>query len=287
MVEVPENFSMNPLNQYLRQPSIYLKLPSGGRYWTPGSLEMPVNGELPILPMSTRDEIMLNTPDALMNGQGVVDVIQSCVPNIKNAWEMPVLDVDAILIAIRIASFGEMMQYTSTCTQCQNADEFEIDLRAMLDLTVKVDEYLKPVDYKGMQIYIKPINYHVINSQNLDQFEQNRLIITVNNADLSEEERVLRFNDIFKNMTRHTLTNIAGSIDHIVTPDGVKVADRQHIMEFIENSERQLFATMKEKIAVINAAVPEKSIPSKCSECGHSQNSPFTFDQANFFAFAS
>jgi hypothetical protein len=92
MVEVPENFSMNPeqlaqmqhsqnpLQRFMRQPSIYLKLPSEGKYFgQQGAVEMPVNGELPMLPMSTRDEIVLNTPDALMNGQGVVDIIQSCM----------------------------------------------------------------------------------------------------------------------------------------------------------------------------------------------------------------
>ena len=122
MVEVPENFSMNPeqvaqmqnsqnpLQRFMRQPSIYIKLPSNGVFWAQGAVEMPVSGEIPVLPMSTTDEITLNTPDALMNGVGVVDMIHSCCPNIKNAWEIPVTDLDIILIAIRIASYGEKME---------------------------------------------------------------------------------------------------------------------------------------------------------------------------------
>jgi hypothetical protein len=128
MADVPETFSMNmepnPLNQYLRQPAIHLKLPSGGEYWPMGTLEMPITGEVPILPMSTRDEIVLNTPDALMNGQGVVDVIHSCVPNIKNAWAMPAMDLDAVLIAIRIATYSEKMSYSHCLMileQCQTS----------------------------------------------------------------------------------------------------------------------------------------------------------------------
>ena len=31
------------------------------------------------------DEITFKTPDALLNGQATVDVIQSCIPNIKDA----------------------------------------------------------------------------------------------------------------------------------------------------------------------------------------------------------
>jgi hypothetical protein len=300
MVDVPQNFSMtpeqimqmqqqseNPLQKYLRQPAIYLKLPSGGKYWPAGTLDMPVNGELPILPMSTKDEIVLNTPDALMNGQGVVDVIQSCVPNVKNAWTMPIMDVDAVLIAIRIASYGEKMEYRSTCTACQNQDEYEIDLREFLDLNIDASAYAQPFEYKGMQISLRPINYYTINLQNLDQFEQQRMITMLSNDTLSEEEKQARYYEIFKNMTRYTIKNISGSIEKIVTPDGQTVTDEQHIEEFLENSERQLFATMREKMEEVNKGIPEKAVTSTCSECNEQYKSPFTFDQANFFAFAS
>jgi hypothetical protein len=90
----------NPLSQYFRQPSIYIKLPSGGQFYPPGALDMPPNGELPILPMTAVDEITYRTPDALYNGVATVDVIRSCVPNIIDPWCIPVIDVDPLLIAI-------------------------------------------------------------------------------------------------------------------------------------------------------------------------------------------
>ena len=55
---------------------------------------MPENRELPVYPMTAIDEITYRTPDALFNGQAVVNVIHSCVPNIKNAWEIPGTDLD-------------------------------------------------------------------------------------------------------------------------------------------------------------------------------------------------
>jgi len=301
MVDVPENFSMspemmaqfqqqtheNPLQKYLRQPAIYVSLPSKGQYWTHGSIDMPVNGELPVLPMSTRDEIVLNTPDALMNGQGVVDVIHSCMPNIKNAWEMPLTDVDTVLIAIRVASYGETMEYRSVCPECNTEDSYEIDLRQFLDLGVDITGYQTPFEYKGMQIHLKPINYSVINIQNLDQFEQQRMVLTLNNDALSEEEKQARYHEIFRNMTRYTIKNISGSISKIVTPDGIEVSNAEHIEEFLENSERQLFATMRAKMEEVNKGIPDKSVHNTCSDCSHEYTSPFTFDQANFFAFAS
>ena len=300
MVDVPQNFSMtpeqimqmqqkpeNPLTKYLRQPAIYLKLPSEGKYWEQGSLDMPLNGELPVLPMSTKDEIVLNTPDALMNGQGVVDVIESCVPNIKNAWKMPLTDVDSVLIAIRVASYGESMEYNSTCPSCSNSDSYEIDLRQFLDMGADISGYLVPFDYKGMQVHLKPIDYSVINIQNLDQFEQQRMVVTLNNDTLSEEDKQARYYEIFRNMTRYTIKNVSGSIDRIVTPDGQTVTNTEHIEDFLENSERQFFSTMRTKMEEVNKGIPPKHVTNTCSECQHQYESPFTFDQANFFAFAS
>jgi hypothetical protein len=57
----------NPLTQYFRQPAIYIRLPSQGKFYPPSALNMPPNGELPILPMTSNDEITYRTPDALFN----------------------------------------------------------------------------------------------------------------------------------------------------------------------------------------------------------------------------
>ncbi len=98
----------NPLNKYFRQPAVYVSLPTEGNY-PPTVLEKSQTGEIGVMPMTARDEIKFKTPDALMNGQGVVDVIQSCVPQIKDAWQISNYDLDTILIAIRIATYGETM----------------------------------------------------------------------------------------------------------------------------------------------------------------------------------
>ena len=90
--------SANPLKAFFRQPAIYLKLPSNGAYWPEDAIEFPTNRELPVYPMTAVDEITYRTPDALFSGQSVVNVIESCIPNIKNAWSAPFVDVNSILI---------------------------------------------------------------------------------------------------------------------------------------------------------------------------------------------
>ena len=84
----------NPLKQYFRQPAIFIQLPSQGKFYKDGALVPTANGEYPVLPMTTLDEITYRTPDALFNGTAVANVIESCVPNIRDAWAMPGMDVD-------------------------------------------------------------------------------------------------------------------------------------------------------------------------------------------------
>ena len=297
MVDVPDNYSMNPeqiaqmqqnpLQKFMRQPAIYIKLPSNGMYYPPGTAQIPENKELAVMPMSTRDEITINTPDALMNGQGVVDMIHSCIPQIKNAWLIPVTDLDTILIGIRIASYGEKMEYSSKCPKCENEDNYEIDLREFMDMKVDMSLYSKPFEYKGMQVYVQPINYDTLNKQNLETFEQQRLVVMIQDADLSEEKKQKRFQEIFRTMTNYTVSNIVGSIEKIVTPEGTIVNNESHIDEFVRNAERQFYEELRKYMDTIANAVPEKTVTTVCTECKNQYKVPFTFDQANFFAFAS
>ena len=121
-------FDSNPLAKHFRQPAIYIKLPSNGKFWPDNTLDLPLTGEIPVMPMTTKDEILLRTPDALMNGSGVVEVMQSCVPNIKNAWVAPSIDIDTIFIAMRIASYGHSMDMETICPKCQEKNLYGIDL---------------------------------------------------------------------------------------------------------------------------------------------------------------
>jgi hypothetical protein len=113
----------------MRQPKIYITLPSKGNYWTEGSLEFTETGEFPVYSMTARDELLFKTPDALMNGQALVDVIESCMPNVKNAWDMPTIDLDTVLIAIRLATYGEYMNFVYKVPVVNEEEEYQIDLK--------------------------------------------------------------------------------------------------------------------------------------------------------------
>lgn len=278
----------NPLQKYMRTPQIYITLPSEGKYWANDSIEMPVNGEVPVLSMSTRDELVLKSPDALMNGQAVVDVIQSCVPCIKNAWEMPIIDLDAILIGIRIATYGELMGYSSSCPECSEFNEYEIDLKNFLVEQVDVSTYEALIEYEDLKIKLHPNNYRCVNTNNMEIFEQQRLVNLVNDESLDTEQKQEKFNEIFSKMTDLTVKAAIQSVEYIEIPEGPeKITDQNIIGEFISNSNRSVFESIDKHQQKINESIPDKNIKTTCPDCGHEYLTPFTFDQSNFFALAS
>ena len=163
----------NPLAKHFRQPAIYLRLPSNGKHWPESALNLPANGEIAIYPMTTRDEITLRTPDALMNGAGVVSVIQSCCPDIVNAWEMPSIDVDAIIIAIRIATYGHEMILNNACPECKEVNDYGVDLRVVLD-NISMPDYKTAVEFDTLKIKLQPQPYFNFNKTSQAQYEEQK-----------------------------------------------------------------------------------------------------------------
>jgi hypothetical protein len=275
----------NPLSQYFRQPSIYIKLPSQGQYYPVGALDMPANQELPVLPMTAIDEITYRTPDALYNGSATINVIQSCVPNIKNAWDIPSTDLDTVLIGIRIASYGHEMELASTCPACQHATELTCDLRHVLDQIQKPD-YSQCIPAGDMEIFLRPMTYKNLNDNNQVQFEQQKLLQTLGEADLPEADKLTALGDALKKVTELTVHSLAQSIGAIKTPTAL-VSEPEYIAEFLKNCDRKLFNRIRDRILELKAKSEMQPLKLECPECHHKYEQLITLDMSSFFESAS
>lgn len=283
--------SDNPLKGYFRQPKIFIRLPSEGKYYPSGTLEITETGELPVYPMTATDEIALKTPDALLNGQSTVDVIQSCIPGIKNAWHMPNLDLDAILIAIRIATYGEMMQVDTKVPNVGEERTYEVDLRQVLD-SLTNNHFEEIIEVDDLVIHITPMSYSEFTKNALKTFEEQRIFSLVNDNEISEEEKISRFNQSFKKLTALTVGMISDSISAIEM-NGEKVSDHNHIKEFLENADKKFYNTIvthieeqKNKFSIkpLQVQTEQEDIDKGAPE---TYEVPIIFDQSNFFAHGS
>jgi hypothetical protein len=275
----------NPLANYFRQPKLYIKLPSQGRFYPEDALDKSEIDEYPVYAMTAKDELMLKTPDALMNGQATTEVIKSCVPAIKNPWRMPSIDLDAVLIAIRIATYGENMEFSSTCPACNNINDLVFNLLGYLDQTSHFD-FESEIDLSPLKIFIRPYSYKEVTQTNIKTLQQRRIIDIVNDETMSEEEKLEQFGESFVKLTQLTVDVIAGCVEKIETPEGV-VEDQAMIKDFIENSDKSTFNAINARIVDLKNKIALKSQNVKCQECEHEYSLEITMDQANFFAVGS
>ena len=278
----------NPLNKYFRQAAIHIALPSGGNY-PPHVVTPTATGEFPVMPMTAKDEIKFKTPDALMNGQGVVDVIESCIPNIKDAWQIKSHDVDTILIAIRIATYGETMDLQFNVPTINEQVTHTINLPATLD-QIRQDKIQDTVTLKdGLIVETRPLTYRDMTQTSLQTFQQQKMYSSVQNSDISDEEKVKRFDESFKALTELNSKVLLKNISKITTPEGSEVSDPAQIKEFVDNANATLITELQDELAVIRVQGSVKPLTLKATEDQIKKGAPatyqvpVTFDTANFF----
>jgi hypothetical protein len=280
--------SGNPLKKYFRQPKIYLKLPSRGRFYTPGSLVMTESGELPVYPMTAKDELMFKTPDALLNGEATVSVIKSCIPNIANPWGMPSTDSDAVLIAIRLATYGEKLDINTKVPNTGEERTFQVDLRMLLDQlsTFEFNPYVQIDDY--MSVEIKPSTYKEFTENALKTFEEQRIFRLVNDDTIPDDKKLAAFSNSFRKLTELTVDLVVNSVSCIDTADG-KVTDKAYIREFFNNADSSTFDKILKHLEKMkdDSRIKPFKVQSTAEdiEAGAPEEYeiPITFDQSNFF----
>ena len=278
----------NPLKKYFRQPKVYITLPSQGKFYPQGTIDYPENGEFPVYAMTAKDELTMKTPDALLNGQATVDVVQSCVPNIKDAWQMPSIDLDAILVAIRIATYGEQLEITSKVPKLGDERTYSVDLRKILNKLVTV-QYNDTVKLHDMVVKLRPLTYREFSSASIKTFEEQRIFRLVNDDTVPDEEKLVKFNESFKKLTNITIDTLNYCIDKIIIDDN-EVSNKTHIKEFVDNADKNFFSFITEHLTeekkkfqiepmrVISTEEDiERGAPAEFEV-------PITFDQSNFFA---
>ena len=270
----------NPLKQYFRRPSIYLKLPSGGKMYSASVLDMPDNGELPVYPMTAIDEISSKTPDALYNGTAMADIIKSCIPAIKDPWAINSIDLDAILVAIKSSSGGNDLTLTSECPACKEVSEYSVNLAGILS-QLKSGDYERELSFNELSIKFRPLTYKEMNEASLAQFEAQRIFVALD-AEENAEVKQKKMQDALKYLTDITMNILSQTIMYIKTPAAF-VEENTFILDFLQNCDKNAFVTIRDYNAALKAQNEVKPLKIKCVDCSHEYEQQFTLNTSDFF----
>ena len=274
------------LKDFYRSPKLYVQLPTGGKFYKEDTIDWPDTNELPVYAMTPKDELTIRNPDALLNGDAVLRLLKSCVPDIKIPENIVAPDMELLLVAIRAASEKDRkFTVNQDCPECSAENSFDLDLSVAVqdfeDIGARSDFNLS----NGLKVTIKPANYLYSIQTAKQMLEQANLLGKITNEDYTHEnERLSNIGKAFEKMAQYNYAVLVNSIDSISIPDSdVVVTDYEEILEFIDNVEAKIGKELDEAVSSVNNGGINKIHKTACPECSHEYEIPVDFDPVSFF----
>ena len=272
----------NPLSKYFRAPGISLKLPSGGNFQPQGNVQFTPNGDIAVLPMRGGDELLMKSPDALMSGQAIEECIKSCVPSVVNPQLLPTPDVDALLLAIRAATYGDQMDIECECPKCKAENAYSFSIGLLLDsaqpLAAEYQVRLSP----EVIVYLKPFDLKTSTQIGTATFQEARKIQLLDQSDATEIVKQQELTKSYKVISHMNIKSIVDSIMIVIIPEG-PVTDKNHIYQFMNNIPVEWTKKIEEEMKTINETGIQKKQKVICSKCQFEFDTVIEFDPSSFF----
>lgn len=288
--------TQNPLVGHFRTPKLYTSLPSQGKFYDETIIDLPSTGELPVFPMTAKDEIMMKNPDALLNGEAVAQVIASCIPNILAPRRLVANDVDALLVAIQGATFGDELDVGAPCPQCTENASAIISTEAVLSNMDTLDDTYEFTTDSGLLISMVPFSYETAVKAGVANFRSERSLQSIANIE-DELEKIKAFNTNFIELANLNFDILVDCVNTITMPpsegesEPVVVKDKEHIQEFLENCDSSIGKELERFITEMGDKGIQKRMQLTCEPCSEKlpEGEEFTFESAvnfntvNFF----
>ena len=253
----------NPLTAFFRKSKFSLKLPSRGKWYPENSLTLDEHGGLAVFAMTAADDIRFRAGDIAMNGQNIYDIVASCIPGIKIPTAIPHIDMDAIMLAIRCASYGFVFDFTVSVPKTTLVRQISIDALDLLRQAIESqniwdDELVIADEYQNkLVVGIRPISMQELFTTSKNMLAQRRILSRNVNADESiQDEKV--FADGIASITNNAIDLICHSIYTLQVQDATgKVQttlttdvpqDAQEIASTIKNLDVAYFNSIRKHI---------------------------------------
>lgn len=280
--------SQNPLLSGTRLPGVTFQLPSQGLFYENDELDSSsVNGEVHVFPMTAYDEILLRTPDLLLNGTAVDAVIKRCVPQVLKPSELLSKDVDYIMTALRSVSLGNELEITST-HDCDpevehsyviNISDFQQKAK-QIDPTIKNQQYTCTVD--GKKVYLHPIKYgSLVKLLNIDLENANN----ATNPDITQNAQAEA-----DKYHHQLMEQLAGLISKVEIPGNPTinvattiVTEQLFIIDWLKTLNVKEIKILNGKIGDMSEWGADLTYPITCKKCGGHYTATVPLNPNRFF----
>lgn len=285
----------NPLSDYFRQPGTYITLPSSGRYYKQPP-KLTDSGELAIYPMTAKDELRLKNPDALFNGEAMRGVIKSSCPDIADVDEIPSADVDMILVAIKMASYGDdmPMDISHGCNESDGKSQtINVSLGQIIGTLKPIPDKLGVVKLaNNLEVHLRPYNLKDQSRLLRMQFDSMRALQASEQREEAVEKQTLIANTGFAQLVDLSHDLMIGAIQKVVIPgsgDGEpqEITEVKFIADWLGNLDRSSVDRLEEELKQFQEFGIIREVSAKCDYCGESYKTDMLFDPTSFFSVGS
>ena len=322
--------SANPLIQDLIEneafPSVSVALPSGGRWYEEGVLAAGVDPlDLPVGVLGILAEQNYRDPWLMLSGEAIPRMMKGVCPSILQAQNLCELDLETILLASRLVSYGPKIELTHNCSNIIPKTEEEIaaekaeakDKNAEIapnrpcghenGIEVDINEHILRYDVIGddvveerfkytlnrvdQTVHLRPPAYARVIGQMRESVARQKQIDTLEDLSIDDmivsEEAMRNYSRIIDMTSETALENMEASIHAISTTDGKLVNGSEFIREWLLSLPSDEAEGIMEKINELTRWLQSFSdIRYNCAGCGAEQVFRLELDANRLFGQA-
>jgi len=275
------------LQKYKRQPKLFVDLPSQGKWYDDTIIEDGRVESLAVFGMTAMDEILLKTPDALFSGEATAQVIKSCVPGILDPWRLVGYDIDFILIALRIATYGENLPVQVECPSCKQTTDADVNLQNLLGLFA---DYKIEQSFEMGQLHftLHPITYRQTTDFTIEAYKTERQLMQLDKLNLSQEEKDKNVNALLQASAE---LNLRIAVAHLFAISDGKDSEnnRDAILDWMRDNDAEFYQRLRKSIAELTERWKLPNFDHTCAneECKKTFDTKVDMDYSNFFGTRS
>ena len=253
-----------------------IRLPSKGLFYDNGELrEDVIDGQVVVYPMATLDEIIIRSPDMLLQGTAVEQVLGRCVPQILKPSAILSKDVDYLLVMLRKISYGDKTTIPFTCPICDEKAQEKGE---------KAESHDYPLSMSYFVNNSKEIEAEAIQS-NYTLTLENSMVIHLRPSTFAEMVKMFGIEDT--KMTAEEIEDVVLSsiLSVIKDVDGIK--DREIVKEWLHAIPVSVKNEIIGQISNANNFGPTFSYVITCVDCKKEHDINYILNPVSFFTLPS
>ncbi len=319
--------SKNPLIQDLIEneafPAVSIALPSGGRWYEKNVLEEGIDPlDVPVGVLGVLAEQNYRDPWLILSGESIPRMLRTVCPVILKPDELCEIDLEAILLAARLVSYGSTLEIIHTCvgpkpeskdekektedTDKPDKEGFELTCAFKNTVIIDVDEHIMryaPMEDAAVTNYtlklerfnqtvqLRPMPYKNVIGLIKDNIQRERQFKGMDEYGIDDlvtnPEALKKYTQIVDMTTDSSVDSIVASIFCVDSAKGQHVNGEEFIKEWLlalSIVEVELITTRINELAAERRKLSE--IKFGCEECGHENVFSLELDAQRLFGSA-